>query len=300
MLSLYKLNPEKKLKVTTFRRLTYDTVRASARHDLDDNTSQRPTPSAQPTAPSSQPLLTAGQLRLELLLLLLDGLDLLVLHRLDLLVQVLDVVLGQVLSLLPRGVLALARGQHAAHGVLPRVALALKALGLLLGVLGLDAQHQLEVVVRVALRLLVEVLARLHGAHDGLDVRGVADDDGHGPPAAVHDGRELPQGVRLRRGAVGLHGQLAQQLGAEAAAAGAELVQPALEALVGARVLGVDVGEVKGRLVVEVGGRRELVARAPPRLGRQLVLAPLVGAAALVVRLARGGLLGLLAVLLGA
>lgn len=88
------------------------------------------------------------------------------------------------------------------HALAPALRGLLDAPSQLLGALHLDAQQQLELVVVGALRLLVEVGARLHGRHDGLDVGLFVDEQRDGAPGARDDLRELAQRKRRGRGVV--------------------------------------------------------------------------------------------------
>lgn len=86
-------------------------------------------------------------------------------------------------------------GPHTPHALFPGLRRLLDALDDLVPALTLHRQEQLELIVVGALWLLVELLAALHGGHDGLDVILLVDEERDGAAAAGDDLGELAEGV---------------------------------------------------------------------------------------------------------
>ena len=187
-----------------------------------------------------------------LLLLCIYRRHLLILQLLDLLVQPSDIVRRDELRGTPLGMVLGPPAQLVADLLSPGVAHLLDALGLLVRVLGDDLDEQLELVVRVVLRLLVEVWTRLHRAHDRLDVLGLVDQDADVAPALVRHLGQLPQRVCVARVLVWPYAQRAHHVGVEAPA-DPQLLQLVLVVLVDALVGELDVGEVEGVFGVGLG-----------------------------------------------
>lgn len=153
-------------------------------------------------------------------LLSINLLHLLILHLLQLLFRPLHHIRQHRTALLPILEQLIMLRPRLSHPVPPPLRSLLDALHQLLLPLQLHAQQQFQVIVLRALRLLVEVLAGLHGRHDGLDVRLVVYEEGNRAAGAGHDLRQLAEGKCVCVGGVILDGdgEGAEGVGVEAAA----------------------------------------------------------------------------------
>lgn len=174
-------------------------------------------------------------------------LHLLVLQLLQLLVRLAHHVRQNGAVLLPVLERLLMLSASLAHAVPPALTSVLYAAHEVLLALHLDLEEELELVVVGALGLLVEVLARLDGGHDGLEIFALIDEKRDDASGARHDLGELAQG-KSNLGAIVVldgDGEGAEGVGVEAAAVqdGLEL---GLEVGIDGDVCGGEGGEVEG------------------------------------------------------
>ncbi|KAI0908504.1 hypothetical protein F4823DRAFT_489942 [Ustulina deusta] len=147
------------------------------------------------------------------------------------------------------------------YALAPLVRHGLDPLDEILGLLGLDLEHQLELVVGVPLRLLVELRAALHRAHDGLHVLAVVHQQRDGAAPARHHLCQFVERIRLAALLVDRHAQPADHVGIEPRAR-LQLLQGRLEVLGVLAQARLDVGEVERLVGRGLGMLRSIILGA--------------------------------------